>query len=1023
MEPILIVLLAIGMVWLAIKAIQTKDELGSLNRHLSHLESEIYRLKQRLEEPRERGAKAAPAPAGPPAQPVPQLAAAPAPVEARPSPPPHAVPQPAAGPAAPETPPRLEPLPPETAPAPRPAPAFTAVERPVLPAIDWEQFMGVKLFAWLGGLALLLGVVFAIKYSFEKNLIPPAVRAAGGFLVGIGLLAGGVVLKRKEYATTSQTLCATGIAILYATSFACRAYYKFAFAENHPEVIFALMILVTVTAFLLAVKLDAMVIAILGLLGGFLTPPLLSTGEDQPLGLFSYIALLDAGLMAVAFKKRWHFLFLLGAAGTVAMQIGWAAKFFEVEKVFIAMAVFLGFGLLFLSGSALGKKLRQANPWLSAAAALLPFVTFGFTAYLNRFLSLGGRPGVLFAFIFISDLYLLALVLLQPQLHKLHLTGGLAVFFLLAGWTWQHATAELLDWGLAGYLAFTALHSVFPVVLQRLRPNLSPVWWGHLFPPLALLLVVFPLLNNRELTWLLWPCVLLIDAIAVGLAYLTASIIAILAVLVLTAAVTAIWIFKIPAQLTGLPPILFVVGGFALFFFFISLYLGRKILASLQAAGAAAKPGETTGDKPASGLVKANELALLQIPAFSAILPFLLLMLATARLPLANPSPVFGLGLFMAALLLGLARASKLDALAPVALICVLALEHSWHGLHFAPAEALIPLLWYVAFAAVFGLFPFLFMKAFSERIVPWAAAALSAPLHFFPVYRAVLTGFPNDFMGLLPAAFAVFMAVLLAVVARRFPPGHPLRNALLAWFGGGTLFFVTLIFPIQFERQWLTIAWALEGMALLWLFRRVPHPGLRLTGAALLATAFTRLSLNPFVLEYYRRSDTRVFNWYLYTYGIVTVCLFAAGKLLAPPRHLLGRLNLAALHHTLGTVLAFLLLNLEIVDYFSEGPVLRFELSNNLGQNMTYTIAWSVFAFILLLAGMVKRIGAARYASLGLYGVILVKLFFYDLRQLEQLYRIAAFIAVAVILIVASFAYQRFLAAAATPEKIETSK
>ena len=111
-----------------------------------------------------------------------------------------------------------------------------------------------------------------------------------------------------------------------------------------------------------------------------------------------------------------------------------------------------------------------------------------------------------------------------------------------------------------------------------------------------------------------------------------------------------------------------------------------------------------------------------------------------------------------------------------------------------------------------------------------------------------------------------------------------------LAWFGGVALFFITLIFPIQFERQWITIGWALEGAALLWLFHRVPHPGLRLTGAGLLGAAFVRLALNPAVLEYHPRAAMPVFNWYLYAYGIVTVCLFAGAKLLAPPRHVVLR-------------------------------------------------------------------------------------------------------------------------------------
>ena len=88
--------------------------------------------------------------------------------------------------------------------------------------------MGVKLFAWVGGLALFLGVVFFVKYAFDRDLIPPEVRVAIGFLVGIGLLVGGVALSRKNYAVLSQTLCATGVVILYAVTFACRSIYHFA---------------------------------------------------------------------------------------------------------------------------------------------------------------------------------------------------------------------------------------------------------------------------------------------------------------------------------------------------------------------------------------------------------------------------------------------------------------------------------------------------------------------------------------------------------------------------------------------------------------------------------------------------------------------------------------------------------------------------------------------------------------------------------------------------------------------------
>src|ERR1043166_4768652 len=181
--------------------------------------------------------------------------------------------------------------------------------KPSLPAINWEQFMGAKLFAWLGGLALFLGIAFFVKYSFEHNLVSPELRVAMGFMVGLGLVAGGLWLPRSRQVVTAQTLCATGVLVLYADSLVSHTYYHFLGAGAT----FGLMALVTVAAFGLAIRLEAQVIAVLGLLGGFLTPPLLSTGVDHSGVLFAYLGLLDAGLVALALRLRWKYLVPLGA--------------------------------------------------------------------------------------------------------------------------------------------------------------------------------------------------------------------------------------------------------------------------------------------------------------------------------------------------------------------------------------------------------------------------------------------------------------------------------------------------------------------------------------------------------------------------------------------------------------------------------------------------------------------------------------------------------------------------------------
>ena len=86
----------------------------------------------------------------------------------------------------------------------------------------------------------------------------------------------------------------------------------------------------------------------------------------------------------------------------------------------------------------------------------------------------------------------------------------------------------------------------------------------------------------------------------------------------------------------------------------------------------------------------------------------------------------------------------------------------------------------------------------------------------------------------------------------------------------------------------------------------------------------------------------------------------------------------------------------------------------------MTYSIAWSLFALGLLVIGIWRKIPAARYAALGLLCVTLVKLFFHDLAQLSQLYRIGALFGVAIVGMLASFAYQRFFAASKKEESNE---
>jgi hypothetical protein len=137
---------------------------------------------------------------------------------------------------------------------------------------------------------------------------------------------------------------------------------------------------------------------------------------------------------------------------------------------------------------------------------------------------------------------------------------------------------------------------------------------------------------------------------------------------------------------------------------------------------------------------------------------------------------------------------------------------------------------------------------------------------------------------------------------------------------------------------MWITIGWALEGAALIWLFRRIPHRGLVAWAAALLIAVFYGSCSTRPCSAITRRRTAPSFNWYLYTYLVSAASFFAAAYWF--PRAWKRSIGAAC---AMGTVLLFALLNIEIADFYSTGPTLTFNfLSSSLAQDLTYTMGWA---------------------------------------------------------------------------------
>ena len=192
-----------------------------------------------------------------------------------------------------------------------------------------EERIGTKWILIAGVIAVFVGVGFFLKYAYDNDWIGPLGRVVIAAVCGLFALVLGEVTRRRGYGIVAKGVTALGFAILYAAVFSARAYYEL--IEVTPA--FILAILVTMAAMLCAVGLNELLIAFLSLLGGFLTPVIVSTGENRPMALFSYALMLGVGAMLCAYYRKWRAVNLLAFAGTFALYTGWFEKFYRPEMV------------------------------------------------------------------------------------------------------------------------------------------------------------------------------------------------------------------------------------------------------------------------------------------------------------------------------------------------------------------------------------------------------------------------------------------------------------------------------------------------------------------------------------------------------------------------------------------------------------------------------------------------------------------------------------------------------------------
>src|SRR5436305_7835888 len=392
------------------------------------------------------------------------------------------------------------------------------------------------------------------------------------------------------------------------------------------------------------------------------------------------------------------------------------------------------------------------------------------------------------------------------------------------------------------------------------------------------------------------------------------------------------------------------------------------------------------------------------------------------------PALGFTIAAHVAFLLALLALSALVDRpwLAPLSIISTTAAVAGWRIAHLEGP----PYPWWheLAFAGALYLpylaFPLILGERARRLRQPFLAAVLASLSFFLLARHALVAGGFEGVIGVLPVAQAIALAVLLARLVRmerQAPAGaatarDPGRLALVA---GAVLACVTAAIPLQLDHEWITIGWALLAAALAALWLRIPHRGLLWWTAGLLAAVFVRLAVNPAVLAYHPRGSLVIWNWYLYTYLVPALAFFLAAWLLRRGDDRLEGApispapRLSSLAAGGAVVLLFLLVNIEIADFFSQGTSLPLSFLTGqatLAEDLAYTLSWALFAIALFVAGIVRPYRAGRIGAIVLLLVSVRRGFVHDMARLGGLYRVGSFAGLGICLALMAVLIQKYV-------------
>jgi uncharacterized membrane protein len=332
----------------------------------------------------------------------------------------------------------------------RPEPV--AAEPPAVPSSRWriwtqgglERQFGAVLPVWIGGIAIAFAGFFLVKYSIENDLIGPQMRVILGGLLGAALLAGARWVTARVSGSNNhriaQALAGAGIAVLYVSAYAATALYGLI----PPVLGFLCMAAITAVAVLLAL-LHGPPIALLGMVGGFLTPALISSGEPAAFPFFTYLYFVFAALMLAIRRKGWWLL----AWPAMIFALGWAVAWIFSVGAQAGENAWLGLFLIAVAATIVLASHERYEEEIEHVSRWRDLLSLRNRTLALNVLSIAGAMGVMALLAFNADFGLnewvlfavlavgaVALAFFDPRLYGFAPWAAMAInALMLAGWS------------------------------------------------------------------------------------------------------------------------------------------------------------------------------------------------------------------------------------------------------------------------------------------------------------------------------------------------------------------------------------------------------------------------------------------------------------------------------------------------------------------------------------------------------------------------------------------------------------